>query len=204
MASDTALVQALQVLSSHGSGGKQLGGLRDQSRVFDHRRDGARDQASTDPPRRTDRVRFGFTASQNASLAGMPSAASRARNIRIRKPCSSFAFRPFSSAGSKCAGARPIFAKSNSCASASSDGLQLDRIGGAGLREIAGERQRLDAVLAQLAQRKRAEALGQRLAARTDQQREMRERRHARAERLENLDLRRRVGDVILAAHDVA
>ena len=53
-------------------------------------------------------------------------------------------------------------------------------------------------------QRQRAQPLGQRLAARADQQRKMRESGHGRAQRLEDFDLRRGVGDMVFAAHDMA
>ena len=81
---------------------------------------------------------------------------------------------------------------------------QIDRIRRAGFGEIAGERERLDAILlAQRFDRHRAQPFRKRLAAGANKQREMCELGHGRTERLENLNLDRRVGDVILTPDDV-
>ena len=81
--------------------------------------------------------------------------------------------------------------------------LRMQRLRRADQRGVRHHRQRLKALLAHARDRQRAEPLGQRFALRAGEQIVMRENGHGRAQRLENLDLHRCVGHVILAADDV-
>src|SRR5262249_32615013 len=81
--------------------------------------------------------------------------------------------------------------------------VRLDRIGGADLCDIGCKCERLDAVFTQCTQRKGSNPLRDDIAAGGDEQRIVRELRYVCAERLEDLDLWRGVGDVILTANDV-
>ena len=134
-----------QVLSSQGSGGSSAAAFAARRHLRSPARPG-RPPAAPDPRHRKG-ARDWASPRPRSALADMPIAASRGATSSYGSACSSLAFSAASSSGSKCAGARPILAKSNSCASASSDRLQFDRIGGADLGEIGRQRQRLDAVL---------------------------------------------------------
>ncbi len=73
---------------------------------------------------------------------------------------------------------------------------------GADTRQVTCERQRLDALFAQIGKRKAAGAFGEPRSTGIGQQRQMAEFRHLGAERLEQLDLRPGVGHVVGAAND--
>ena len=81
--------------------------------------------------------------------------------------------------------------------------MRRDRIRGPEHRDIARHRERLDPFRAQALDGERAVALGQRLSVGADQETVVAERGRLRAERLEQLDLRRGIGDVVLAADDM-
>src|SRR6185312_17517293 len=75
--------------------------------------------------------------------------------------------------------------------------LRLDAVGGAEMGEIAVDRQGLDAVGAQLADRQAAGALREARAADVGEQRQVAELQRRRAEGLEQLRLRAGVGDMV-------
>jgi len=81
-------------------------------------------------------------------------------------------------------------------------GLRLDRFAGTKPGEQRHDRLRLDPRVAEMIGAERAEALGK-LAFRSGQQRFMREGRRRGAERVEHLELRGGVRDMVLAAHDM-
>ena len=81
--------------------------------------------------------------------------------------------------------------------------MRRDRIRGADHRDVARHGHRLDALRAQARDGERPVALRQRLPVGADQQTVMAEGGRRGAERLEQLDLRRGVGDVVLAADDM-
>ena len=78
--------------------------------------------------------------------------------------------------------------------------MRRDRVGGADGRGVARHGERLEPLLAHALNGERPVALGQRLTLGADQQIVMAEGRRLGAQRLEQLDLRRGIGDVILAA----
>ena len=96
-----------------------------------------------------------------------------------------------------------MWEKSISRASSSRSATGRTASGGAHQHGERRHRLRLEPGLAQALQREMAETLRQPLAARGDQQAVVGEDRHARAQSLEDLDLHRRVGDVVLAPDHV-
>src|SRR6185312_16250477 len=102
--------------------------------------------------------------------------------------CSSLALSAFSSSGSKRAGAVEIL-EGEETRQIVEARLRLDGIRGADQRRIAGERQRLEAVLAQALNGQRAEPLRQRLAVGADEQAVVAEGRRIVLQGLEQLQL---------------
>src|SRR3546814_4775402 len=72
------------------------------------------------------------------------------------------------------------------------------------MREIGGQRSRLDALLAQRGEGQAADPFRKVVPRRVGQQRQMREARHGEAECGEELYLHRRIGDVVLAPDHMA
>ena len=81
--------------------------------------------------------------------------------------------------------------------------MRRDGAGRADGRDVAREREGLDSVLAQTLDGKRPDALGQRLALGADQEAMMAEGGRCCCQRFEQLDLRRGIDDVVLAANDM-
>ena len=149
------------------------------------------------------RVRFSRSASQSRS-SSRPSASQPGRGRlvghRVKDAgVEACRVRPDRSAPAR---ARSSM-RSSACASAARLGVGLDRQAGARQRRDGRDREPLEPLLPQLGQRQRAEPLAQPLAFRAGQQVVVRKERHRAAQRLDDLDLRAGVADVVLAADHV-
>ena len=205
VAAFTASVQAFQVVGVPGRRRQQVArpASAKARSAISGRRPGRARRATMPRPRAT--LREVRPHREPERLAAVRLRAPRADRARPRRACSctSRALRSSSSCSSNLAGAREMWAKSIEPGEFVEVGDRPHRFRRADQHRERGDRLRLEARLAQARQGEVAEPLRQPLPARRGEQVVVAEDRRAAAQSLEDLDLHRRVGDVVLAADHV-